>query len=239
MNELSTKIKAELTRLGADLVGFGDLTELPPNVREDLPVGISVGIRVPTDIVRGIAEAPTLEYWDYYHSGQDDLDKLAEAGAEYVRSLGYVAVAHTRQSGTVKFVGALRSALPYKTVATRAGLGWIGKCGMLATEEFGTAVWFSAILTDAPLDCAEPINESKCGECMLCRDACHAGAISGKLWNLGVDRDEFFDATKCASVTKTRANELIGVDYPLCGKCIAVCPRTLRALGGEGANHAI
>jgi epoxyqueuosine reductase QueG len=131
---LSVTIKGELLRLGADMVGFGDLTALPPNVREDLPVGISIGIRVPPDIVRGIAEAPTLECWDYYHSGQDDLDKLAEAGAEYVRSLGYKAIAHTRGNGTVKFIGALRSALPYKTVATRAGLGWIGKCGMIATE---------------------------------------------------------------------------------------------------------
>jgi epoxyqueuosine reductase QueG len=239
MNELSTKIEAELTCLGADLVGFGDLRELPTDVHEGLPVGISVGIRVPPDIVRGIAEAPTLEYWDYYHSGQADLDKLADAGAEYVRSLGYKAIAHTKGNGTVRFIGALRSALPYKTVATHAGLGWIGKCGMLATERFGTAIWFSAILTDAPLDCAESVNESKCGECNACRDACPANAISGKLWNVGLDRDEFFDAAKCAAVTKVRANELISVDYPLCGKCIAVCPRTRRALEGGGTAHAV
>jgi epoxyqueuosine reductase QueG len=231
MNEPSSTIKSELTRLGADIVGFGNLTELPSDVRVDLPVGISIGVRVPQDIVRGITETPTLEYWDYYHSGQDDLDKIAEAGAEYIRSLGFKAVPHTRNSGSVKFVGALRSALPNKTVATRAGLGWIGKCGMLATEQFGTAVWFSSILTDTPLDLAEPINESKCGECMVCRDACPAGAISGKLWSVNLDRDEFFDAAKCAAVTKARANELIGVDYPLCGKCIAVCPRTRKYLG--------
>jgi epoxyqueuosine reductase QueG len=235
---LSTTIKDELLRLGADIVGFGDLRALPQDVRDGLPVGISVGIRVPSDIVRGIAEAPTLEYWDYYHSGQDNLDKLADAGAEYVRSLGCAAVPLTRNGGAVKFIGSLRSALPYKTVATRAGLGWLGKCGMLATGQFGTAVWFSAILTDAPLDCAEPINESQCGACMACRDACPASAISGKLWNVSLDRDEFFDAAKCAAVTKARANELIGVDYPLCGKCIAVCPRTRQALEREDANHA-
>jgi epoxyqueuosine reductase QueG len=228
MTNFSTTIKTELTRLGADMVGFGDLTMLPSDMRGNLPVGISVGIRVPPDIVYGIAEAPTLEYWDYYHSGQDALDKLADASADFVRSLGFEAIALTRNN--VKFVGALRSALPYKTVATRAGLGWIGKCDLLATEQFGTAVWFSAILTDAPLDCADPITESKCGDCTACRDACPAGAISGKLWSVALDRDEFFDAAKCAVVTKARANELIGVDYPLCGKCIAVCPRTKQAL---------
>jgi epoxyqueuosine reductase QueG len=226
--ETTATITAELTRLGADLVGFGDLTELSSDARRNLPIGISVGIRVPREIVRGITEAPTLEYWDYYHLGGDDLAKLAVAGAEYVRSLGYRATALVRKE--VKFVGPLRSDLPYKTVATRAGLGWIGKCAMLATEKFGTAVWFSAILTDAPVDCAEPINESKCGGCTACTDACPASAISGKLWNVGLDRDDFFDAAKCAAVTKERAKSLIGVDYPLCGRCIAVCPKTKRYL---------
>jgi epoxyqueuosine reductase QueG len=101
---------------------------------------------------------------------------------------------------------------------------------MLATERFGTAVWFSAILTDAPLDCAEPINESKCGCCTACTDACPANAISGKLWNVGIDRDDFFDAAKCAAVAKKRAKSLLGVDYSLCGRCIAVCPKTKRYL---------
>lgn len=100
-------------------------------------------------------------------------------------------------------------------------------------------MWFSVILTDAPLDCADPVNESKCGDCTVCRDACPANVISGKPWNVNLDRDEFFDAAKCAAVTKAWANELIGVDYPLCGKCIAVCPRTIRALKGDDANHAV
>jgi epoxyqueuosine reductase QueG len=228
MNGADAKITAELTRLGADMVGFGDLSGLEPEARRGFPIGISAGVRVPRELVRGITDAPTPEYWDYYHSGQETLDKLADAGAEYVRSLGYNAFALTLKN--VKFVGALRSELPYKTVATRAGLGWIGKCAMLATERFGTAIWFTAILTDAPLTAAEPVNESKCGACSACADACPAHAISGKLWNPELDRDEFFDAAKCATVARSRAKELIGVDYPICGRCIAVCPRTQRYL---------
>lgn len=234
MNDLNKQVTDELTRLGADLTGFGDLAALPSDMRSGLPIGISVGVRVPREIVRGITEAPTLAYWDYYHSGQDSLDQLAEAGAEYVRALGYEAFALTRKN--TQFVGALRSALPYKTVATRAGLGWIGKCAMLTTEKFGTAVWFSTILTDAPLDCAEPVNESKCGNCPACTDACPAKAISGKLWNANLDRDEFFDAAKCAAVARERAKERIGVDYSLCGRCIAVCPRTERYLEAGGSD---
>ena len=229
MTDLNASITTKLQELGADMVGFGDLKEVPADIRGGLPVGISVGVRLPIDIVRGIVEAPTLPYWDYYNSGQNDLDKLSDMGAEYIRALGYNAVALSRKEG-VKFVNALRSVLPYKTIATRSGLGWIGKCDMIVTEQYGSGVWFSAILTDAPLNCSEPVNESKCGACNVCRDACPAGAISGELWTSQIDRDVFFDAGKCASYTKALANELLGVDWPLCGKCIAVCPRTKRYL---------
>ncbi|MDR0812826.1 MAG: epoxyqueuosine reductase [Oscillospiraceae bacterium] len=232
MNDLNTQITAELSRLGADLVGFGDLTELPPEVRHNMPVGISFGICVPREIVRGIAEAPTLEFWDYYHSGQDDLAQLAEMSAQFLHSLGLTAVPITKEN--VKFVGPLRSELPLKTLATLAGLGWIGKCALLATERFGTAIWFGGILTDAPLTTSAPITESKCGDCNVCTQRCPGGAASGLLWNAGLDRDDFFDAQKCAAAGRERANAYLGIDYPLCGRCIAVCPRTRRYLeGGE------
>ena len=44
MNDLNQKIKFELLRLGADIVGFGDIDELPDDVRGGLPVGISVAV---------------------------------------------------------------------------------------------------------------------------------------------------------------------------------------------------
>jgi epoxyqueuosine reductase QueG len=229
---LDETMKAKLTDLGADLVGFADLTIIPAETRRGFPVGISVGVCVPREIVNGITEAPTLVYWDYYNS--DHLNNLAAAGTEFIRSLGYEAFALTKES--VKFVGSLRSELPYKTVATCAGLGWIGKCGLLVTEQFGTAVWFSVILTNAPLRCAEPTVESRCGKCSVCVDACPANAISGKLWSVETDRDAFLDAAKCASYTRQRAKELINVDWPLCGRCIAVCPRTKKYLNDTGSS---
>ncbi|MDR1821578.1 MAG: epoxyqueuosine reductase, partial [Oscillospiraceae bacterium] len=226
MHNLNAAVTETLTRLGAELVGFGELAELPPEVRHGLPVGISFGISVPRDIIRGISEAPTPEFWDYYHSGQDELEKLAEAGAEYLRSLGYRAVALTKDA--IKFTAPLRSELPLKTIATRARLGWIGKCALLATEEFGTGIWFGGILTDAPLITAEPINESRCGDCTVCTNACPGGAASGRLWHVGIDREDFFDAQKCAAAGRERAKQYLGIDYPLCGRCIAVCPKTRR-----------
>jgi propanediol dehydratase large subunit len=48
-----------------------------------------------------------------------------------------------------------------------------------------------------------------------------------------------YDAAKCAAVTKAQANELIGVGCPLCGRRIAACPRTRRALESEDTVYAV
>jgi len=66
MNEITHKIKTELLRLGADIVGFGDLDELPASLRGGLPVDISVAVVYPPEVIRGISELPTQEYREWY-----------------------------------------------------------------------------------------------------------------------------------------------------------------------------
>lgn len=86
-----------------------------------------------------------------------------------------------------------RSVLPHKTVATRAGIGWIGKNCLLVTREYGSAIRLSSLLTDAPLHGNDPIDKSLCGTCHKCVDACPAAALTGKLWHAGTLREELFD----------------------------------------------
>ena len=57
----------------------------------------------------------------------------------------------------------LGAELPHKTVATRAGIGWIGKCALLVTEKYGSAIRLTTVLTDMDLETDQPINGSKCG----------------------------------------------------------------------------
>ena len=45
MNDLTGFIKDELLCHGADLVGIGDLRELPAEVRDGLPIGICVTVK--------------------------------------------------------------------------------------------------------------------------------------------------------------------------------------------------
>ena len=227
MTGFNLKIKNELLRLGADIVGFGDLRELPEDIRGGLSYGISVAVVYPKNVIRGISELPTLEYRDWYDRLNEKLDMIVTRGAEILREAGYNAVAQTRDYvGNGEISDA--TLLPHKTVATRAGIGWIGKCALLVTERHGSAIRLSSILTDAPLDTAAPVNSSNCGDCAVCTNACPAGAVSGRAWELGLYRDEFFDPVKCRKTARERSMRGFGGTITICGKCIEVCPYTRR-----------
>lgn len=227
MTDLNQKIKTGLLSLGADIVGFGSLAELPDDVRGGLPVGVSVAVVYPREVIRGIAELPTQEYRDWYDKLNERLDSVVTRGAGILRDMGYTAIAQTREhvgNGGTRYI----TSLPHKTVATRAGIGWIGNCALLVTEEYGAALRFSSILTDAPLDAASPVNESRCGDCAICKDACPGDAVSGRLWTPGLYRDEFFDPVKCSTTAKERSKRGFGAEITICGKCIEICPYTQR-----------
>lgn len=226
---LTTRIRMELLAHGANLVGFGDLSELLPEVRGGLSVGIAVAVKYPKDTIRGIHHMPTEEYYNQYNILNEKLDTLVEFGAELLRDNGFTAFPQTR-AFVNQFLTGNSSLLPHKTVATRAGLGWIGKCALLVTEEYGSMIRLSSILTDAPLTTSKPINMSRCGDCRVCADICPAGAISGNLWKVGIDRDRFFDAALCRKTARERTMQSLQIELTLCGKCIEICPYTVRYL---------
>ncbi|MDR1346299.1 MAG: 4Fe-4S binding protein [Bacteroidales bacterium] len=211
-NSLTEHIKEELIRQGADLVGIGDLTELPNNSRSSLPFGICVAVKYPKEVISGIIDLPTREYYDWYNTVNSRLHSLATFAVVTLEKLGYKATT--------------RTSLPHKTIATRAGIGWIGKSALLVTESYGSMIRLSSILTDAPLTAAAPINQSKCGDCMICANACPAGALSGRLWNTTVQRNEILDTSKCSAMAIKRSVRGFGIPIELCGKCIAVCQYT-------------
>lgn len=64
-----------------------------------------------------------------------------------------------------------------KAHAREAGLGFIGKSTLLITEEFGSYVFLSVILTTLDLSPGQP-QTSQCGGCRLCLDACPTGALT-------------------------------------------------------------
>lgn len=232
ITNLTEYIKEKLIRHGADLVGIGDLTEIPANIRSGLPVGVCVAVKYPKEVIQHITEWPTQEYCDWYHRLNEHLDQLVMLGAAMLQVQGYSAIAQTRKhvsNGEATY----STVLPHKTIATRAGIGWIGKSALLVTDCYGSMIRLSSILTNAPLATATPVNDSKCGDCMVCTTACPAGAVAGREWKVGLYRDEFFDSKRCRETARERSKRAIGDEITLCGKCIAVCPYTKRYLGRD------
>jgi len=110
-------------------------------------------------------------------------------------------------------------------IATRAGLGWIGKTALFISDEFGPRLRLVSILINKNPDTESiPIDYSKCGQCNICVEKCPATAANGKLWNINIHRDEFFDAYKCREKCGELAKQNLNVDIRICGLCVAVCP---------------
>jgi len=237
MDDITSMIENELLRLGADIVGFGDISELPDNIRSGMPIGISVAVLYPKEVIRGISALPTQEYRDWYDKLNKRLDLIVMNGAETLQKMGYSAIAQTREYvGSGEFGD--NTALPHKTIATRAGIGWIGKSALLVTAKYGSAIRLSSILTDAPIDTAKATDKSRCGDCMVCANACPAGAVSGKLWEVGICRDELFDPIKCRKTARERAKQGFGGEnITICGKCIEVCPHTQKYINSAGGQE--
>ena len=92
--------------------------------------------------------------------------------AEFIRNLGYSARAHID--------GSYRVVCPL--VARDAGLGEIGRMGLLMTPELGPRVRIAVVTTDLPLVVDERIRDLTiidfCERCRKCADVCPSKAIS-------------------------------------------------------------
>lgn len=63
-------------------------------------------------------------------------------------------------------------------VAARAGIGFIGRNGLLITKEFGSYVYLGELITNLGLP-ADPPVDYDCGDCYRCVRACPTGALLG------------------------------------------------------------
>lgn len=223
------ELREVLRAHGADLIGFADLRDVP---EAELPYGISVAVRLSRDIVRSIADGPNAAYRETYNQLNAQLNDIVTAGAAYLTAQGYRAAALTTDAVCCDQT-TMRTVLPHKTAAIHSGLGWIGKCALLVTREYGSALRLSTILTDAPLTCDEPTQRSCCGGCTACADHCPAQAIHGVLWQPGMEREQLMDAHACRKKEREITRKLIGEPLTICGKCIEVCPYTRAYLKRE------
>ena len=112
------------------------------------------------------------------------------------------------------------SPIPEVYAASRAGLGRIGKNGLLITERFGSFVFLGEIVTD--LEIKSDTNVTTCADCGACKSACPVG----------------LKKSECLSAITQQKGELSAEQKKLikahgsvwgCDICQNVCPHNKKA----------
>jgi len=219
MIENNNWIREILADKNVSLIGFADLSEVDADLRYGFKYGISFAITL--KVFPSITDQPSLDYYNEYNRVRDEMREAGSFLADEIIKLGFKAYSLMGEKQNDKF----RTKLPLKTLATRAGLGWIGKSAALVTKEYGTAIRLGGVLTDMPLETGTPVNSSLCGDCEECVKNCPGKAIAGNLWNLHTDRDELLNAHECKRAVIERG-KIWNVTDGTCGICLAVCPYT-------------
>ena len=140
---------------------------------------------------------------------------------EFIRNLGYDAI----QMGNDTALS-----IP---LAIDAGLGELGRNGLLITPEFGSRIRICKVFTDLPLECDEKREfgfEQFCRECKKCAEECEVEAISFE------DKPTFNAVCKSNNpgvlkwpVNAEKCYEFWVENGADCSTCISVCPYTVRS----------
>jgi len=203
---MNVGIREELLGQGAAVVGYAVLTgHLGAEIAHlDRAVSIGVARRLNEDTL-GI------------------LARLQQRVVRRLKAQGYRTLAVPADSDRKRdtFVSKLYALFNHKMAATSAGIGWVGKNGLLISPEHGPRLSLTTVLTDAPLAADPPFAASRCGACTLCRDHCPSGAITGSEWSRSDPYVELVRLGECRG-HKAAGRQLAG--KPNCGLCITVCP---------------
>lgn len=176
--------------------------------RPDHQFAIAFTVEMDYEMMAASPEAPTV-----VESARRYLDSglMAVQLAEFIRSLGYPARAHI--DGNYRVICPL--------VARDAGLGQIGRMGLLMTPRLGSRVRIAVVTTDLPMAADGPADDRGvtdfCRHCRKCAGVCpsrsipfgsEAGEEGSKRWQ--IDQESCY-AYWC----------LVGTD---CGRCVFSCP---------------
>jgi len=135
-----------------------------------------------------------------------------------------------RAAGANVYAEVDAGAVAEKFWAMEAGLGWIGKNGLVIHEKFGSWLLLGALVTDLLLEADAP-HADRCGECSACIPACPTSAIQpGRL----------VDANKCLAYQTIESKRPIPPELATraagrvfgCDACQEVCPWNRRAREG-------
>jgi len=229
---ITQQIKSVARWLGADLVGICEVN--PSWIYShwgDTDASYSGGLANPGDPIEiplwlkyAVVMAVEMDYEQIMRSpaiqsapslGYSKMAFVAPSLATYIRELGY----HAMPCGTE-----FALMIP---LAVDAGLGELGRNGLLITEQFGPRVRICSVFTELPLQVDSPIDigvQAFCERCLHCAEACPSTAImsgerTDKAWNVSNNINVLkwpIKALNCRRFWDKNEGS--------CSNCIRVCP---------------
>jgi len=211
MSDNKTGITEFLKRFNIKIIGFGQVPENATmlEIDEALPRAIVLGFPLATSVLRTVKDRPSLIYKHHYKTVNWILDQTTCHLARHIEDTGSRALA-IPASQTVDWE-VHKGHVSHKVLAVAAGLGHIGRSGLLVHPEFGARVRYASVLTDMDFEPDKPA-DSSCGDCRKCIAACPAHAIGIEGVDLGL----------CLKKLKEFA-KIRGIGQYICGVCVKVC----------------
>lgn len=251
IENIARLIRDEALRLGFDDVGFSPATEIDGNrvqLQQWLDNGYHAGMGYmanhfekrlnPAKLVEGAESVITLllnynPVDDSLSRGNPKISRYAY-GTDYHRFIKgklYVLADFIRLEidENIQISSFVDSApLLERSIAARAGLGWIGKNSMFIHRKLGSYVFIAELILNIQLPYSKKNQIDRCGNCTRCMDACPTQAIlPGRQ----------VDANRCISYLTIENKGEIPLDFKGtfngwafgCDACQEVCPWNKRA----------
>ncbi len=217
------KIQEELINFfkdnGVADVGFTQVSDGPFG---DKTYAVSIVVKLSDAVVDEITDEPTHTYFHHYRTVNAFIDRVLLQARFILEQNGYKYIPVGASQSINKDGWNYHGRYSHKKVASLAGLGGIGKNSLFLHSEYGARVRLGTLFTDCPFECEPQDYVSPCTQCNLCVEACPSGAISGALWQEGMEREEVFNPEKCSEYMKKNFKH-IGRGA-VCGICMRVCP---------------
>jgi len=193
---------SKLTKAGEP----GDPLELPKNMKYCVVIATEMDY---ADMEKSPAIANSTDL------GYSEMAFVAASLADFIRNLGYHAIPSGNDTGLT---------VP---LAIDAGLGELGRNGMLITEEFGPRVRLCKVFTEFPLIPDKPVDlglQHFCDVCKKCAEHCPGAAISkGDLTDKPVNNSNSSGVLKWP-VNAHKCYKFWCHNGTWCANCIRTCP---------------
>ena len=211
MNDPKNTVRSFLRDRGISVTGFGAVPDqhIAGELESTFPRAIVFGFVLSKTVLETIKDRPTLIYKHHYKTVNWILDQTACHLVRFLEEQDVRAIA-IPASQIINWEKR-KGHISHIVLGRAAGLGHIGRSGLLIHPLHGARVRYVSILTDLEFTADEPAGTS-CGECRACVAACPARAIHDS----GVDIDACY--AKLNDFASIR-----GIGQHICGVCVKVC----------------